>query len=106
MLNRANPVITAFEKFSTVAPYVFVEEPHLLLANSKFKKQLLNVQCGQAELEEEPLTANSWKEAAGLLEDATWNINRHAQYKCQVPVNDDWASQRDTRWVGSHRLRS
>lgn len=89
-----------------MAPHVFAEEPHLLLANSKFKKQLLNVQCGRAELEQEPLTANSWKEAAGLLEDAAGNINWQAQYKCPVPANDDWASQQDTRWVGSHRLRS
>lgn len=37
-----------FEKFSTVPPYFFVEEPYLLLADSKFQKQLLNAQHAQA----------------------------------------------------------
>lgn len=40
-------------------------------------------------------------QAAGLLEDVAGNINWQAQYKCPVPANDDWASQQDTRWVGS-----
>lgn len=38
------------KKFSIVPPYFFVEEPHLLVANSKFQKQLLNAQNAQAEL--------------------------------------------------------
>lgn len=37
-------------------------------------------------MEEEPLTANPWVEAAGLLEDAAGSINGHAWYKCRCQL--------------------
>lgn len=74
----ALPLHCNLEKFSTVPPYLFVEELRLLLTDSKVQKQLLHAQHTQAELVIHwALTvAPGQKLAAGFLEDAAGSIKR------------------------------